>query len=311
MCEAQRPGKLRLAGGVRGVHANTMRVEDAKKAAKLQGGITQQSAEDATFQQSGVDVESARSAGLIPPVHSALVRAFANHKPLAPKETMAPEGGSSAPKVGPLTLVQASPTILSTVNLNVRKQLDDKCAAAFYEFGIPFEVASSEAFCDAVEDTARLVRMPDDRFALVLTGLGAGKVGARRLHEPTPQETRHLAIFSTMQTRASKTASKMRCSLSWGRPARSYLMGAGAVPSGRCGIASCSRRWVSFASKSATPPVGRLGRGQEGATRFRCSCLKPADLHRRSRATLEGVCAHSLSKADPKLVRVHYNLSAP
>ena len=53
MCEAQRPGKLRLAGGVRGVHANTMRVEDAKKAAKLQGGITQKSAEDATFQQSG------------------------------------------------------------------------------------------------------------------------------------------------------------------------------------------------------------------------------------------------------------------
>jgi hypothetical protein len=190
MCEAQRPGKLRLAGGVRGVHANTMRVEDAKKAAKLQGGITQQSAEDATFQQSGVDVESARSAGLIPPVHNALVRAFANHKPLAQKEPMAQEGGSSAPKVGPLTLVQASPTILSTVNLNVRKQLDDKCAAAFYEFGIPFEVASSEAFCDAVEDTARLVRMPDERFALVLTGFGAGKVGARRLHEPTPEETR-------------------------------------------------------------------------------------------------------------------------
>ena len=121
MCEAQRPGKLRLAGGVRGVHANTMRVEDAKKAAKLQGGITPQSAEDATFQQtrSGVDVESARSAGLIPPVHNPLVRAFANHKPLAQKETMAQEGGSSAPKVGPLTLVQASPTILSTVNLNV------------------------------------------------------------------------------------------------------------------------------------------------------------------------------------------------
>ncbi len=36
--------------------------------------------------------------------------------------------------------------------------------------------------------------------------------------------------------------------------------------------------------------VGRLGRGQEGATRFRCSCSnKPADLHRRSRAMLEGV----------------------
>ena len=58
--------------------ADTMRVNDAEKAAKLQGGITQQSAEDATFRQSGVDVESARSAGLIPPVNSALVRAFAN-----------------------------------------------------------------------------------------------------------------------------------------------------------------------------------------------------------------------------------------
>jgi hypothetical protein len=81
--------------------ADTMRVNDAKKAAKLQGGITQQSAEDATFRQSGVDVESARSAGLIPPVNSALMRAFANHKPLAQKETIAPEGGPSAPKVGP------------------------------------------------------------------------------------------------------------------------------------------------------------------------------------------------------------------
>ena len=52
---------------------NTMRVKDAKMAAKLQGGIAQQSAEDATFRQSGVDVESARSAGLIPPVNSTLV----------------------------------------------------------------------------------------------------------------------------------------------------------------------------------------------------------------------------------------------
>ena len=77
--------------------------------------------------------------------------------------------------------------MLSTVSLGVKKQLDEKWAAAFYECGIPFEVASSEAFCDAVEDTARLVRMPDDRFALVLTGLGAGKVDARRLHEPTPE----------------------------------------------------------------------------------------------------------------------------
>ena len=171
-------------------HADTMRVNDAKKAAKLQGGITQQSAEDATFQQNGVDVESARSAGFIPPVNSALVRAFANHKPLAQKETIAPEGGPSALKVGPSTLVQASPTMLSTVSLSVRKQLDDKWAAAFYECGIPFEVASSEALRDTVEDTARLVRMPDYRFALVLKGLGAGKVGARRLHEPTPEETR-------------------------------------------------------------------------------------------------------------------------
>jgi hypothetical protein len=127
--------------------------------------------------------------------------------------------------------------------------------------------------------------------------------------------------FSTMQTRTSKAASKMRCSLSWGRPARSYLMGAGAVPSGRCGIASCTHVDGFLSHKSAAPPVGegrgclvgRLGRGQEGATRFRCSCLKPADLRRRSRATLEGVCAHSLSKADPKLERVHYSygLSAP
>ena len=80
--------------------------------------------------------------------------------------------------------------MLSTVSLSVEKQLDDKWAAAFYECGISFEVASSEAFRDVVEDTARLVRMPDERFALVLTGFGAGKVGARRLHEPTAEETR-------------------------------------------------------------------------------------------------------------------------
>ena len=81
--------------------------------------------------------------------------------------------------------------MLSTVSLSVKKhwQLDDQWAAAFYECGIPFEVASSEAFREAVEDTARLVRMPDDRFALVLTGLGAGKVGTRRLHEPKPEQT--------------------------------------------------------------------------------------------------------------------------
>ena len=39
MYEDQRPGQFRLAGEVRGVPANTMRVKDAKKAAKLQGGI--------------------------------------------------------------------------------------------------------------------------------------------------------------------------------------------------------------------------------------------------------------------------------
>ena len=90
------------------------------------------------------------------------MRAFANHKPLAPKETIAPEGGpSTPPQVGPSTLVQASP-MLSTVSLGVKKQLDEKWAAAFYECGIPFEVASSEEFREAVEDTARLVRMPDD-----------------------------------------------------------------------------------------------------------------------------------------------------
>jgi hypothetical protein len=39
MYEDQRPGQFRLAGEVRGVPANTMRVKDAKKAAKLPGGI--------------------------------------------------------------------------------------------------------------------------------------------------------------------------------------------------------------------------------------------------------------------------------
>ena len=137
-------------------HANTMRVKEAKKAAKLQGGITQQSAEDATFQQNGVDVESARSAGFIPPVNGPLEKAFSNHKTLA--LTIAPEGGPSAPQVGTSTLVQASPAMVSNVSLAVKKQLDDKWAEAFYECGIPFEVASSQAFRDAVETTARLVR---------------------------------------------------------------------------------------------------------------------------------------------------------
>jgi hypothetical protein len=37
------------------------------------------------------------------------------------------------------------------VSLSVKEQLDDKWASAFYECGIPFEVASSEAFREAVE----------------------------------------------------------------------------------------------------------------------------------------------------------------
>ncbi len=95
--------------------------------------------------------------------------------------------------------------MVSTVSLTVKKQLDDKWAAAL-----------SQALCDAAEDTAPLVRMPDHRFALVLTGFGAGKVGARRLHEPKP-ETDLVAISSTIRTRASKSTSKVRCtySLSW------------------------------------------------------------------------------------------------
>jgi hypothetical protein len=39
MYEDQRPGQFRLAGEVRGVPREHDAVEDAKKAAKLQGGI--------------------------------------------------------------------------------------------------------------------------------------------------------------------------------------------------------------------------------------------------------------------------------
>jgi hypothetical protein len=79
--------------------------------APVEGRITQQLAEDATFRQSGVEVESesARSAGLIPPVNSAHVRAFANHTPLAPKGDH--RSGPSAPPLAvglrASTLVQA------------------------------------------------------------------------------------------------------------------------------------------------------------------------------------------------------------
>ena len=204
--------------------------------------------------------------------------------------------------------------MVSTVSLTVKKQLEDKWAAAFYECGIPLEVASSQALCDAAEDTARLVRMPDHRFALVLTGFGAGKVGARRLHEPKP-ETDLVAISSTMRTRASKSASKVRCtySLSWqDRHARirwaQALCQAADVESPRAHVDGClshrNLRHLPLEKDADACLVGRLGRGQEGATRFCCSCHKPADLHRRSRAMLEGVRAHSLrvSKADSEPV---------
>jgi hypothetical protein len=126
-----------------------------------------------------------------------------------------------------------------------------------------------------------------------------------------------------MRTRASKAASKMHCtcSLSWGRPARSYLMDASAVPSGRCGIASCPRRWVSFSSKSATPlgegrgcVVGRMGRGQEGAHDSAGRVTSQSiSIGAAERCWKVYACAHSLSKRlgperAPKLVRVHHNL---
>ena len=81
--------KTPFGGEVCGVPREPDAREGGEKAAKLQGGITQQSAEDATFQQNGVDVESARSAGFIPPVNSPLEKAFANHKPLVPSHRKA------------------------------------------------------------------------------------------------------------------------------------------------------------------------------------------------------------------------------
>jgi hypothetical protein len=61
-------------------HANTMRGKDAKKAAKLPGGI------DHAAVGRGRDIPTDRRGrglcsfgGLIPPVNSALLRAFANH----------------------------------------------------------------------------------------------------------------------------------------------------------------------------------------------------------------------------------------
>jgi hypothetical protein len=61
--------------------------------------------------------------------------------------------------------------------------------------------------------------------------------------------------------------------------------------------------------------VGRLGRGQEGATRFRCSCHKPADLIGAAERCWKAYAHIHCPKRSrlgperaPKLVRVHYNL---
>ena len=103
-----------------------------------------------------MDVESARSAGLIPPVNNALVRAFANHKTLAPKKTIDTASRTLNARPGfPCDGVNREPH---------RKE------AAGRQVGCS---VLSQALCDAAEDTARLVRMPDDRSALVLTGYTA------------------------------------------------------------------------------------------------------------------------------------------
>ena len=129
-----------------------------------------------------------------------------------------------------------------------------------------------------------------------------------------------------MRTRARKSASKVRCtySLSWqDRHARirwaQALCQAADVGLPRAHVDGClshrNLRHLPLEKDADACLVGRLGRGQEGATRFCCSCHKPADLHRRSRAMLEGVRAIHCPKRnrlgperDPKLVRVHYNL---
>ena len=118
-----------------------------------------------------------------------------------------------------------------------------------------------------------------------------------------------------MRTRARKSASKVRCtySLSWqDRHARirwaQALCQAADVGLPRAHVDGClshrNLRHLPLEKDADACLVGRLGRGQEGATRFCCSCHKPADLHRRSRAMLEGVRAHSLrvSKADSEPV---------
>ena len=114
------------------------------------------------------------------------------------------------------------------------------------------------------------------------------------------------------------------------RPARSYPMGAGAVPSGRCGIASSTRRWMSSSSKSATPPIGEgrgcLPGGATGARARRCYTIllfvsqasrspsaQQSDVGRRTRtftaSVQSGLGTGCLGpERAPKLVRVHYNL---
>ena len=78
--------------------ANTMRVKEAKKAAKLQGGITQQSAEDATFQQNGW-------------TWSLLVRRDLSRPSIAPSRRLSPIISRWSHRTGRRTLGTASRTL--------------------------------------------------------------------------------------------------------------------------------------------------------------------------------------------------------
>ena len=99
-------------------------------------------------------------------------------------------------------------------------------------------------------------------------------------------------------------------------------MGAGAVPSGRCGIASCTRRWVFFSSKSATP----LGEGRNAwwgdwgvgnkvlhdfAARVTSYPISIGAAERCWKAYAHIHCPKRnrlVPERAPKPVRVHYNL---
>jgi hypothetical protein len=202
--------------------------------------------------------------------------------------------------------------MLSTVNLSVEKQLDDKWAAAFYECGVSFEVANSEAFRDAVEDTARLV--PDDIY--VCTGSdGFGcKEGRCKAATRTHSGTDSVAMSSRYNADTRKQISvkdALHLLPKLGKTGTlvstcSCLMGAGAAPSSRCGICGICRclshrnlRHLPLEKDTDTwwGDWARARRCYTISELSRCSCHKPADPYRRCRATLEGVCAHPLSKA--------------